>query len=241
MAILLPALSSARESARNTQCLANVRSLAQAYVAWTTDRNYADHPYPDNNPGVSRDNFWIIGLLDYGFSEDQRVCPEATTVDESNEAPAGVWFGTAANGWREARAAATDPIQPWVASYSFNAWMYGSGGPTAVFGTAASPINESKRFGTIDKVASTSETPLFGDGMWRSVWPLETEAAPITIFRPHLLGSGGIRTFASSRHKSKCNLAYADGSAGLTPIENLWSLNWHKEWQPRETVVMPSN
>ena len=239
IAILLPALSSARESARTTQCLANVRSLAQAYVAWNVDRNYRGHPYPQNVINPNPDNFWIVSLLDYGFQNDQRVCPEATTVDEPNPATGGVWFGTASNAWREARAGYPYPDgEPWESSYTFNSWMHSEGGPSAVM---AIPNVEGLRWGSIDKILTTSETPMFGDGMWRGVWAQDTEPAPASIQTPHTLGNAGVRSFASSRHQSKCNLSFADGSAGPTPIENLWQLKWNRQWTPTETVAMPSN
>lgn len=230
IAILLPALSSARESAKQTQCVVNVRSLAQAYFAWQTDINFSGHPYPLGS-GASGDFFWVVGLLDYGFQEDQRLCPDAPKVDEANTPISGVWFGTAASSWREARSGY--PKAPWVSSYAFNAWMHSEGGPVAV--------DEAKRHGSIDKVTNASEVPMFGDGMWRSVWPEDTEPAPLTVFAPHVLGGNGVRSLASSRHKSKCNLSYADGSAGPMPIENLWSIYWHRQWQPTETVAMPTN
>jgi len=232
IAILLPALSSARESARHSQCLTNVRSLAQAYVAWQTDRNFSGHPYPVN-VSAPREYFWVVGLLDYGFQEVQRLCPDATTVDEAktygSTAPRGVWFGTADNAWREARAGYPDA--PWVSSYTFNAWMHSEGGPVA--------FDPSFRYGTIDNVRATSDTPMFGDGMWRSAWPDDNNPAPASTFAPHVLGGNGVATFASSRHNRRCNIAYADGSAGALPIENLWSIPWHRQWQPTESVVLP--
>ena len=239
IAILLPALSSARESARTTQCLANVRSLGQAYAAWNTDRNYRGHPYPGNTVNPDTDNFWIVSLLDYGFQNDQRLCPEATTVDETKAAggPADVNFGTASNAWREARAGYPYPDgNPWEASYTFNGWMYTEGGPTAAIASAST-----KRFQAFDRLSAASETPVFGDGMWRNAWPEDTEPAPASITTPHTAGQGGVRTFASSRHQSKANIVFADGSAGPTPIEKLWQLSRHRQWQPTETVAMPAN
>jgi len=237
IAILLPALGAARESARQAQCLSNVRSLSQAYITWQVDRNFAGHPYPRNTgQPTPQDFFWVVGLIDYGFQESMRLCPEAPKIDETNSPIGGVNWGTASAAWREARGGYPDA--PWVCSYTFNGWFHSIGSPGGV--------TNADRFGTIDKVTNTSETPIFGDGMWREVWP-DKDAddpapdLPASIFNPHNPGNGGgVRTFASSRHKSKCNLSYADGSAGPMPIENLWSVYWHKNWQPTETVVLPS-
>lgn len=233
IAILLPALGAARESARHSQCLANVRSLAQAYHSWSTDRNYQGHPYPLGS-GADKEYWWILSLLDYGFQEDQRLCPEADMVDETNEVATDVWFGTASGAWREARGGTDYPETPWVSSYGFNAWFHSDGG-----GIPAT--EESYRFGSIDKVLVNSEAPMFGDAMWRSQFPRETDPAPTSLEKPHTLTLQGMATFASSRHQSKCSIAFADGHAEPVPIENLWSHSWHREWAPIETVAMPSN
>ena len=234
IAILLPALGKARESAKQSQCLVNTRSLAQAYYAFSVDRNFAGHPYPVGS-GAPGDFFWVVTLLDYGFQEEQRLCSQATTVDESMQygptAPNGVWFGTADNAWREGRSGY--PEAPWVASYTFNGWMHSEGG----VGAGDDPL----RYGTLENVTETSETPVFGDGMWRESWARDTETAPSSVYAPHILGGNGVRTHASSRHNSNCNISFADGSAGPIPIESLWQLKWNKLWQPTETVAMPSN
>ena len=234
IAILLPALGSARESARQTQCVVNVRSLAQAYYAYSTDRNYAGHPYPVGMVNPNRDFFWVVTLLSYGFEEDQRLCPDAAAVNESNQTQSGVWFGTSTAAWREARP--NYPNGPWVASYGFNGWMHSEGGPGGVL--ANPDFSEDKRFGSLDKVADTTLTPLFGDARWRSQWAFESDPAPSTIEGN---GGNGLRVWATSRHKSNCNLSYADGSAGPLPIESLWSINWHRQWQPIDYVAMPDN
>ncbi|MEY3276930.1 MAG: hypothetical protein RL153_2198, partial [Verrucomicrobiota bacterium] len=30
-------------------------------------------------------------------------------------------------------------------------------------------------------------------------------------------------------------LSFADGHVGLVPLEQLWTLNWHREWQEPAT------
>ncbi|MEO0475204.1 MAG: prepilin-type N-terminal cleavage/methylation domain-containing protein [Planctomycetota bacterium] len=235
IAILLPALSSARESARQSQCLVNVRSLAQAYYGWQTDQNFKGHPYPVGAGSPSED-FWVVSLLDYGFQDDQRVCPDAPTVDETAEATSGVFFGTAQNAWREARPGY--PEGPWVASYGFNGWIHTEGGPSGA-GTPAEL--DALRHGRFDDIRDSANTPIFGDAMWRSTWAKDNEPAPQSTFNPHVLGGNGVRSYASRRHQSRCNLSFVDGSAGPIPIENLWQLNWNKLWQPTETVAMPTD
>lgn len=236
IAILLPALSSTRESARQTQCIANVRSLAQAYHSFSTDRNYAGHPYPAGT-GAPREYFWVVSLLDYGFQEDQRVCPEADKIDESNEVVTNVWFGTASAAWREDRGGY--PEAPWTASYGFNGWMHSEGNGPGV--SANAEYDEANIYGNLDRVIDASKTPLFGDGMWRSSWAFMSDPAPASVDKPMLPGSGGLRLWTSSRHKRKCNLSYADGSAGPLPIEDLKRVMWHRQWVEQDYTGLPNN
>ena len=232
IAILLPALSKARETTLNTQCLSNVRQLGNAYVAFITDRNFRGHPYPVG-VSVSRDNFWVPSLQDYGFEEAMRLCPEADKVDETNEVITGVWFGTASSAWREARPGY--PMGPWVASYGFNGWFHSEGAPTSYAGSAY----DGHRFRSIDKALRASESPMFGDAMWRSQWPDWNQPPPTNLFRPHGLGTGGIRTWISSRHGRTPNFVFADGSAGGVVVEEIYGLYWSRNWQPTEFTVMP--
>lgn len=232
VALLLPALSEARKTSDRAKCLANVRSLGQAYFAFSADRNYEGHPYPVASAGAAKSNFWVVSLLRYGFQEEQRLCPEATEVNPQwGGVAAGVWFGTADYAWREARSAY--PETPWISSYGFNAWMHSSG----------YNYSEYRSYGSIDGVVRTSETPLFGDSMWRSGYPLESDPVAPSMYEPFTSGNSGLGMprWTSLRHRSQCSLVFADGSGKGVPIENLYSIYWHKAWQPIETVPMPNN
>ena len=68
-AMLLPALSSAKESAKRISCLNSVRQLGMANVMYVDENE--DHYYPrTKNP------LWTIGLKDYFKDERILVCPD---------------------------------------------------------------------------------------------------------------------------------------------------------------------
>ncbi|MEM6506981.1 MAG: prepilin-type N-terminal cleavage/methylation domain-containing protein, partial [Planctomycetota bacterium] len=97
IAILLPALGAARSSARNAQCLANNRSIVQARTTRLVDNDYIPM-YWYNNGAEDR---WMGMLYDYGLGKDEKLCPEAQTLDPSSQFGPSRYYGTARSAWRE--------------------------------------------------------------------------------------------------------------------------------------------
>jgi prepilin-type N-terminal cleavage/methylation domain-containing protein len=85
IALLLPALSSAREQARRVQCASNQRQLVMAFTAYEVD----SRDYPPGDWGeafIVGNELWIDGVHvnryihkklrdDYGVSEPSTLCP----------------------------------------------------------------------------------------------------------------------------------------------------------------------
>ena len=223
IAILLPALGAARKTARRAQCLANVRSLGQAYWAQRTDYKFAPQPYPATTAGASRENYWVVSLLDYGYQEGQRTCPDA---DKIAPAPhiAGVYMGTAEYAWQEGRPAYPDG--PWTASYAMNSWLYSEGNVPAL------------HHKTLDKVENPTNTPMFADALWRVAFVRDTHTAPLSL-TANTGASGGIRIFMSNRHNRTHNYVFADGSGSGVGAEQTWSLDWHRDFNKQDSVIVP--
>ena len=92
IAILLPALGAARESARSAQCLVNTRTWAQAVHFRAAD--FKDELPPYSNE--TQDVLWTVSLRDYTQNKGDSpngtpvgyysitFCPEADFVSEPN-------------------------------------------------------------------------------------------------------------------------------------------------------------
>ena len=240
IAILLPALGAARASARQTQCLANVRSIGQAYTTQRVDFSYEPHRYPVNS-SAPRSDFWVIALFDYGLQTEEKLCPDSERVD----APAGGYvFGSADSTWSENRNAY--PETPWTANYAFNAWHYGEGGPGVIYSLNPGVPIDQLRFGALDQVIKTTTTPLFSDGNWRSHWPMEDDIAPTSLNEPMQGGNAQINgnmmwSFLTSRHQTASSVVFVDGSVRPVKAENMWSLDWNKDFDNTDSVAMPNN
>lgn len=68
IAILLPALGAARESARSAQCLSRVRQLAIAATAYSVDNK---DQFPPNNRKLGSTNVWFTYIVGYLPSDMQ--------------------------------------------------------------------------------------------------------------------------------------------------------------------------
>jgi prepilin-type N-terminal cleavage/methylation domain-containing protein len=238
IAILLPALGAARASARQTQCLANVRSIGQAYITQRVDLTYEPHRYPVGSSAPKKD-FWAPALVDYGLRTKEKLCPDSREV----VAPAGAYrFGSSDSSWSENRNGRVD--RPWTGNYTLNAWHYSEGGPGQLYSTNPGvPIDE-LRFNSLDTVIKSTTTPMFSEGNWRSHWPLGDDLAPTNLSDPtqptNQLTGNMMRSFLTSRHQTVSSVVFVDGSVRPVKAQNMWSLDWNKDFDKTESVEMPN-
>ena len=233
MALLLPALGRARRQARSAVCLSNLRQFAAIY-----------HSYLADNKGKAP-SFMTFGPLSLVIPPNDRstfpafaFCPEATEL--GSPTPSGqmdYYAGSAHLAW------GTWLIRPpaveshwWGlrgSSYGMNRWTCApdaSGGPAwkPLFVTARTP--------------NSSSVPLFADAVYPIPAPQPTDTPPPNLTRPGLAAPGetvGLRPFCIARHGRAINVVFLDGHAARTPLEELWKLQWHSQWEPRE-VTLPA-
>jgi prepilin-type N-terminal cleavage/methylation domain-containing protein/prepilin-type processing-associated H-X9-DG protein len=104
-------------------------------------------------------------------------------------------------------------------------------------------------------------TPFFVDGTWCDAWPDEQDAPAQNLYTGQYSNShhnemgrftiqrhGGVNPGAASRNyttlwqfgppKGMLNIALADGHVETTRLINLWSYNWHRNWN--QSIAKPS-
>ncbi|RYX84685.1 DUF1559 domain-containing protein [bacterium] len=114
-AILFPVFSQAREKARQTSCLSNMRQMGNALMMYIQDY---DEQTPANwvqtgskSPSLSSDQAWPLMLLPYTKSVDIFDCPSSPDIPLSGPWPHNLASWTAAPGF---------PASDYDGQYLFN-------------------------------------------------------------------------------------------------------------------------
>jgi prepilin-type N-terminal cleavage/methylation domain-containing protein len=227
-AMLLPALSRAKANAKSLNCQSNLKQMALANFMYVND-NGNTIPYQTGN------NLWMQCLSNYNATVSKaRFCPVAPyspATPQGSATTAWVWVDTP-----------SDPITHiplWAGSYTFNGWMYRGG-----FAGANRP-SDTNAFLNEGDIWFPSLTPVFSDGYWLDVWPQESDpparnllaggpVVAISVITIARHGDGPQPRFANwppgAKLPAAINVAFCDDHVSLVPLEQLWTLYWHKNW-----------
>jgi prepilin-type N-terminal cleavage/methylation domain-containing protein len=226
--LLLPVLGKAKEKARDSKCINNLRQLAIAGTLYSQDFDKTVS-YTDAFGKQKAGDIWLAPMSsDYAKMDAVRLCPYADQVAKGTG-----WYAKDRNSaWRFP--SQIDPSKIYSGSYAFNGWLYsglkdsGNGWYFQKFSAVRTPI----------------KTPFFCDGIWADVWPDEDSAPAvdlnrgaltpdigrITIARHNAPAAGALKVSGKERLQGAIDIGYMDGHAEQTPLENLWTLTWHQNW-----------
>ena len=234
--LLLPALSKAHVQAKSTACLSALRQMSLA------TRLYADE-YKDHVPPVINEvgKYWFheiapyMGDLAYQNKPAENVlgvmrimiCP-ATKRPKAKPAIGESWWGTSTKTWRALES---------EGSYGMNLWLDNQGQYLTDF-----PREKYyPEFST-----APADVPAYADSVWVGAWPEGGDRPPVDLKGggygggsfPHSRGQFMGR-FAIDRHSGGINVAFVDGHAALVKVKGLWTLDWHRDFQPNYNVKLP--
>ncbi|HEV2294997.1 MAG TPA: prepilin-type N-terminal cleavage/methylation domain-containing protein [Tepidisphaeraceae bacterium] len=193
IALLLPALTRARESAKTLQCLSNLRQLALAAHLYAHN-HYGRFPiaqYQASNPPWAYHFFWDFTLkknLTTGqeFVEPGLLWPRATEA-RVQQCPS-----------YEGRSTSYKELDPYT-GYNYNTSYIGHGQGEAVVAPAK-----------VTQVRQPSATALFGDGQWSAganKYMRSPQKHAGDTFYARAAGTQGFR------HRGRTNVAFVDGHA----------------------------
>lgn len=247
VSILLPALSKAREQTKAAVCLSNLRQMSLGMHYYAEANNDRAMVFTHTQGG-----YWFLELApllgDKLFQDDPESRQKSKVMDivicpstQKREYILNVSvFGTAKKLWRFFDA---------QGSYGMNLWITRENpGPANDYYDYA-PLssytdNIWERYSSIKP-----DAPEFGDSPWVGSWPFN-DSNPPQIVPNDLTGEAGeilyphnVRNFTGrfciDRHNMAVNMAFHDGHAEKVPLENLWTLRWHKNSVPNYDVVVP--
>ena len=233
--MLLPALSRAKHRVKGIKCISNLKQLGLAHKLYT---NETGSMLPFESP--TRNYVWLDQLSkNYSKVDEIRLCPVAP-IDQSKLGTEG----TATRAWSN-KGINGRTGKPWAGSYGLNGWTYAGDWPQTW--VTQHGMAKTLAFLKDSDVRSSSDTPLFCDAMWRNQWPMikqrpashlstgSTENvgfSRITLTR-HGNVSPGEEFLPSLKNKllpGSINLAFSDGHAESIRLNDLWSLNWHQNY-----------
>ncbi len=234
--MLLPGLAKAKKKAVAIHCVSNLKQWGLAWTFYTEENNgyFSD--------GISVDwarGEWVNALKKhYEKKPYLLLCPTANWRRGSGEkevrvptnSPSAVEYGGPTTAFDfpladETVRSGTRQFANLISSYGMNNWAYNPPTGVDIWGTKPA----SRHWRKLDGPTKPTDTPLFGDTMWRGAFPHHTDPPP--DFNGQWSGAGAEgKHFAMQRHNKGINLLYFDGSVRYTRARDLWSLPWNREF-----------
>jgi prepilin-type N-terminal cleavage/methylation domain-containing protein/prepilin-type processing-associated H-X9-DG protein len=229
-AMLLPALSSAKQRAQSTKCLNNLKQMDLAYIMYVQDNNKTVQY-------ISTAALWMQTLINYqSMVGTIRLCPIAA---ETNKLDMAGTAGTASLPWYWG--SESNPVLN-TGSYAINGWLY-QWDPNGDIAQWVGATDAPKFFQKDSAITRPVQTPSFYDAIWPDGWPKITDllASDLTIGNANTsLGRCSI-----SRHPLKAgtavqnqtvpgaiNMSFADGHVSNWKLQNIKNVVWHVGFIP---------
>ena len=244
IAILLPALGAARESARSTQCLSQVRGLGQSFTTYMADNNGFGFPIFEN------DKHWSQVAIDYqSDTADGLLCPEADQVDESATTTFGGNAENRAGGhnsaWRfreDVFSRVVPTLAPIEGSYTINIWAQDFREALKLRDPIFGGVPTNLAWGGSNNALASrpgSDIPLFGEGLWHNSAPKEADTANSEPSTQAGWSGSLMSRMLVNRHPGGTNLTFADGHGENSRHSDMWTYEWHQDWDETENVSVP--
>ncbi len=236
-AMLLPALSQAKQRGYRAQCVSNLHQWGVCFALYGGDNN--DSMTPGWSPAVNNTSGeWMSSLRNYYSNPNIRVCPAAKTYRSS--LPSGSQFNyntdnsliswgiLGTNGY---------PVPTWgvagdYGSYGMNAWAMNPPN-SAINVYMQAPASDYWRKGS-PSGGNVTQIPVFADAVYDGSPPLDNDT-PVSHkgwYIPSPAAGSGMSNFSIVRHsgRSPVDMCFADSSVRSVGIKELWTLNWSRSF-----------
>jgi prepilin-type processing-associated H-X9-DG protein len=236
--------------AQAINCTSNLKQMGLAHFLYVNE-------YGETVPYAQYQDLWMRAYIEnHAAADEVRLCPVAKESPPSRPrkslaAPgaAGMFAecGTVDEAWlwpTNGQWGASDAVG-YHGSYAFNSWLYAGGWPSDW-------ADEELAFKRETAIQSPSTTPVMGDSVWVDAWP---RAGDVPSFNGYYgWNDGGMGRYLIPRHaagaadrskqtlppgstlKGAVNMVFSDGHAELIRLPRLWTLTWHKDYEPPERL-----
>ena len=233
--LLLPVLSRAKDRARNTSCLCN---LKQWGVTWRLYADENDDTFMSGTADVWARGVWVLAFTNNPASRPPLLCPKAIDwrgpgdyeTHVSPNAPNAMYYGGPTTVYLFPLPDPADSALPLTASYGLNCWVYNPD-TNNVQGRDAC-----LHWRKYSAVTQPSATPLFLDSQWRGGGPYANDPPPAFNGQWQWVE---MNFFAIARHGRGVNVLCFDGSVARVRARDLWSLPWHKNYAAPADLAFP--
>ena len=227
-AMLLPALSKAKQKALQINCVSNLKQLTVAATMYQNETGQSAGSIGYGTVG----SLWMETLLThYANVAKIRLCP---STRERTPQPTTYTAGDAATPWFW-----VNDSTNYSGSYAMNAWLYTFEGASQFF------ADTDKYFIKDTAITSPSTTPCFMDAVWPDLWVF-TNSPPARNLFLGFSTDGQIGRCTISRHMGGgpssaprsvakgtklpggIGMSFADSHVEMVRLERLWNFTWHK-------------
>ena len=231
-AMLLPALSKAKQRAHAIQCISNLKQWGIAWNLYTDEHNGS---FPDGMSVGWHRGDWVYVLQNYYKNKPYiLLCPSATmrwkkgAAKETRTDPSDSSVEDHGGPTTATIFPIIDPTtgKNTIGSYGENCYVYNPQPTVSVIQGRPTTRNWRK----LAAAKRPTETPLMGDAMWRGGGPHFNQSPP--AFNGQWTSTESeFNHFAIQRHGKTSQLAFFDGSARKLKTKDLWRLDWNKDFQ----------
>ena len=224
LAILMPALSKARQAAKDVMCQHNLKQWGLYWKMYLTDGN-GEFPHQEKD----RQIVWFPCLEPYfeDGDDDVLLCPysKQPRFDENGDStgvkPVEAAWGIYTEQWISSNPSWEEELIGYHGSYGFNGWC--------VTSRASGPGGKkSYMWNRPGNMRQPHNVPLFLD-TWKDprVRAFEGHEPPEI---PELAPGRGLGSICIPRHKDGVNMLFCDFSVRQVGITEYWDLKWHRSW-----------
>jgi prepilin-type N-terminal cleavage/methylation domain-containing protein/prepilin-type processing-associated H-X9-DG protein len=229
--MLLPALARAKTKANAIKCTSNLKQMGLANFMYVND-------WARTVPYTGDADLWMRVLLaNQGNSDLVRVCPSAPEITaKKRNARSEPYAGRVNETWLW-----SGNRHDFQGSYAMNGFFYSGDWPAAWGRNVLA-------FRLEGELVNPIRHPMFADSIWVDAWPSADDPTPKNLTGDPIDLNGGMGRLAYPRHGSTrgpfsknhpqeqplpgaINVCLADGHVELVKNDDLWKLEWHKNYQ----------